>query len=71
MCPKKVVCLPLHSIYEGDGSLATPPLRTLVAGTGPAHPVAPVRLAIDRCAYGGHNGVCSELSDGFVSNATT
>ena len=25
--------MPLHSIYEGDGSLATPPLRTLVAGS--------------------------------------
>ena len=35
---KKVVSLPLHCILEADGSLATPLLRTLVAGTGPAHP---------------------------------
>ena len=37
-CLKKVVSLPLHCILEADGSLATPLLRTLVAGTGPAHP---------------------------------
>jgi hypothetical protein len=34
---KKAVFLPLHCILEADGSLATPLLRTLVAGTGPAH----------------------------------
>ena len=58
--------MPLHSIYEGDGSLATPPLRTPVAGTGPARPH---RIATERMAA--TTGYGSELSDGCVSNATT